>query len=86
MSQSHRPLDATVTKQLAAIVQAQAPRGQVMTLSEIEAGIDALMHQIAVQVTEEVLAAQISEAEKKGHRQTAAGTRRAGGGTESGLS
>ena len=78
MSQSRRPFDPAFITQLAALVQARPPRGKVMSLTAIEDGVDAVMKEIATQLTEVVLAEQICEAEKKGLTPTVAGCPPAG--------
>jgi len=78
MSQSRRPFDPALITQLAALVQARPPRGKVMSLTAIEDGVDAVVKELAAQLTEVVLAEQICEAEKKGPTPTVASGPRAG--------
>jgi len=87
MSPSRLTLDPALAPQLAAIVLAQVPPGTVLSLTEIEQGVADLANQLLPQITEHVVAAQISEAEKKGHRRTVpAGTPSGGGGSGRGRS
>jgi hypothetical protein len=81
-SKSRSSIDPALVRQLTVRVLSHAPRERVMTLTEIEEGVTTLLRQLGTELTEAVMAEQISEAEKKGHRATVATTPCAGGAFE----
>ena len=73
MSKSISPLDPSIVEGLMNVVRAKAPRNRPMTLAEVEAAVFDLLQQLGSTLTQEVVAEQIAEAEKRGTGRPAAG-------------
>lgn len=84
MSQQDFSFAPAVVAALQALVEAQAPANRPMTLAEVEQAVFDLLHQLGPAVTQEVLATQIAQAEKRGTGRRAAGRRCAGSGPDRG--
>lgn len=83
MSSSLSHLDPTALQSLLALVRAQSPHPETMTLAEAEAAVMTVLRQIGPQLLQAALdAAPPADrtAEKKGRHRSAAGTRCASGG------
>lgn len=86
MSQPRLPVDPAVREQLMELVRARAPRGRVMTLTEMEEAVTAVMQQVAGTLMDTLVQEQVAQVEKKGARCPAAVGRRGAGGSAPGRS
>lgn len=84
MSQPRMPVDPAVREQLMAMVRARAPRGRVMTLTEMEEAVTAVIQQVAGTLMETLVQEQVDQVEKKGACRRAAGRRPGAGGSARG--
>jgi hypothetical protein len=83
MSSSPSSLDPTALQSLLALVRAQSPHPETMTLAEAEAAVMTVLRQIGPQLLQAALDAAppaAHAAEKKGPRRSAAATRCASAG------
>lgn len=71
-------------EQLMALVRARAPRGRVMTLTEMEDAVEGVIRQVAGELMETLTAEQVEAVEKRGHCRPVAGRRRGGGAPDRG--
>jgi hypothetical protein len=74
MSSSQPTLDPTALQSLLALVRAQSPHPDVMTLAEAEAAVMTVLRQIGPPLLQATLAADkpsVSSEGKKGHRRSA---------------
>ena len=82
MSSALSHLDPTALQSLLALVRAQSPHPETMTLADAEAAVMTVLRQLGPQLLQAVLDAEpptARTAEKKGRRRSAAGTRCASG-------
>jgi len=66
------------------LVRARTPRGRVMTLTEMEDAVTAVIHQVAGTLMETLVQEQVDRTEKRGLRRSAAVRRRGAGASDHG--